>query len=192
MARFHEDIKVLGGTNYQNKLVMKANAGLDGMILDLDGDSTGSISILPDSANVNFIHTTGNIVIGVTNPSNKLEVSGTVSATNLEISDNFNIDGYTKLGSDAPAIKTKLIEVTTPASVLSAQNTPHNITGTTISCEIICEAVDNKYIKPFDVTTLVSNYTAYVTTTQCSRTSDYTTNTNISNSPLRFYITYIQ
>jgi hypothetical protein len=111
-------------------------------------------------------------------------------ATNTPGAD-FEVNGFTKLGSDAPAIKTKLIEVTTPASGLSAQNTAHGITGTIIGYTIVCEANDNKLIKPFDSVTAASNYTAYVTTTLCSRSSDYTTNSNIANSPLRFYITYI-
>jgi len=101
-------------------------------------------------------------------------------------------NGFTKLGSDAPGIKTKLIEVTTPDSGVSSQLTNHGITGKIIGYTIVCEAIDNKLIKPFDTTTSNSNYTAYVTTTSCSGASDWTANSNVANSSLRFYITYTE
>jgi hypothetical protein len=105
----------------------------------------------------------------------------------------FEVNGFTKLGSDAPAIKTKLIELTTPASGSSSGISVHGITGTIIGYSIVCKAVDNKLIKPFDTTTAASNYTAYVTTTSVSYGfTDFTTNSNVANSPLRFYITYIE
>lgn len=112
-------------------------------------------------------------------------------ATNTPGAD-FEVNGFTKLGSDAPAIKTKMIEITTPASGNSGAASSHFITGTIISYDIVIEAVDNKFIKPFETVTPASNYTAHVTTTSVVYSSDYTTNTNIANSQLRCYITYIE
>jgi hypothetical protein len=113
-------------------------------------------------------------------------------ATNTPGAD-FEVNGFTKLGSDAPAIKTKMIEITTPASGISGAASSHFITGTIISYDIVIEAVDNKFVKPYNTQGFSnSDYDAHVTTTSISYSGDYTTNTNIANSPLRCYITYIE
>ena len=67
-----------GSTKYQNMLVMKANSGLDGLIIDLDDGVSGTVSILPDSVNANFEQTNGYFGLGEETPVEKLDVLGNI------------------------------------------------------------------------------------------------------------------
>lgn len=67
-----------GQTTYQNMLVMKANSGVDGMILDVDSGSGKTITILPESADVVFSESTGFSGFGTASPVEKVEVVGNI------------------------------------------------------------------------------------------------------------------
>jgi hypothetical protein len=70
-----------GSTAYQNMLVMKANSGLAGMILDLDDGGGGTVSILPGRADVVFPESNGFVGVGEVVPVEKLDVLGNVKIT---------------------------------------------------------------------------------------------------------------
>ena len=70
-----------GSPKYQNMLVMKANSGLDGMILDVDSGSGKTITILPESADVVFSESTGFSGFGTASPVEKVEVVGNIKIT---------------------------------------------------------------------------------------------------------------
>jgi len=68
----------------------------------------------------------------------------------LENGAKFVVNGYTKLGNDAPAIKQKKIEGTTPSTVLTLGNYPHGLTKSKIlGYQMIVESgADNILIPP--------------------------------------------
>ena len=78
------------------------------------------------------LHTNGNLGLGVTNASTKLEVNG-----------------FTKLGTDAPAIKIKKINTTSPATEGASINLDHLVSpNKIISVQVLLEYISNSYVPP--------------------------------------------
>ncbi|NOU37663.1 MAG: hypothetical protein HOO89_03050 [Ferruginibacter sp.] len=76
------------------------------------------------------INKTGNVGIGTTTPTTKLEVNG-----------------FTKLGTDAPAIKVKKLTGTTAATEGGNTNIPHGLDGSKIlSVSVLVERFANEFI----------------------------------------------
>ena len=62
---------------------------------------------------------------------------------------NFEIEGYTKLSSDAPAIKTKKLIGTTGASEGDITNITHGLTvSKIIGCQVFVTQVSNNLVPP--------------------------------------------
>ncbi|AXE20394.1 hypothetical protein DR864_22935 [Runella rosea] len=124
---------------------------------------------------------TGNVGIGAF-PGAKLEVNG-----------------FTKLGSDAPAIKQKLITgFNTPSSEGASRLMPHGLTPSKIlSVNIFVEAVESfsgllYQTPPNYVGSAEMLYSYAVTPTNIELTLTNTTSGNILSKPIKVFITYME
>ncbi len=116
-----------------------------------------------------------NVGIGVTSPTSTLEVNG-----------------YTKLGSDAPAIRTKKIVVNTPATQGAVLWIPHGLTGTKIlSVQMMVEYVPGQFVPDnYNVSGYYLRW--YVAGANISVETVAASSANILNKQMKVFITYEQ
>ena len=111
----------------------------------------------------------------------------------LENGANFVVNGFTKLGNDAPAIKTKKITGTTPSTVLTLGSYPHGLTKSKIlGYQMIVESgADNILIPPNngDHPTDLHYYFTYIDNTNLTIYPGSSA-TTILGKPFRAIITY--
>lgn len=116
----------------------------------------------------------GNIGIGTITPSTKLEVNG-----------------YTKLGSDAPAVKVKKITGTTASTEGGNTNIPHGLAFSKIlSVSVLVESATNTYTPPSSthIPGIEYNYDVYNNTIWIFNTPG--NSGNILSKPFKVFITY--
>jgi len=141
-----------------------------------DGNTVGSVHLTTNDAPKLTVINNGNVGIGTTTPTTKLEVNGA-----------------TKLGTDAPAIKIKKLTGTTSATQGGQTNIAHGV----ISAKILAVNVLVQYLAAagYDVP---SSYNAnpgyefdyYITATEVIVWPKTGNSANILSKPIKILVTY--
>lgn len=139
----------------------------------------GSITAIPfvfTTADVERmrIDATGNVGIGTNAPTTDLEVNG-----------------FTKLGSNAPGVKMIKLTGTTSTFQGGAVSIPHGLNITKIlSVSVLVEKTATNLIPPGNTTIAGDEYHYQVTTSQISVTLKSANSGNLLSKPVRVLITY--
>lgn len=109
------------------------------------------------------------------------------------ISGNFAVDGFSSIGSGSPAIKTKTVTITTGAPGSSdIYQSAHGLSASkVISFSAIGQAQDGSVVLSESTAIANSIFTANLNATVC-RVGLLAVDTNMHNSDVIFYITYIE
>lgn len=143
----------------------------------------------------NFIGTTDNVDLSVkTNNTEAIRVTssgnigiGAVPTTKLEV------NGYTKLGSNAPAIKYVKLTGTTSSLQGGTTNLPHGVTSSKIlAVNVLVDFAAGSSIPPSYNGSAGYEYDYYTTTTDIVVWNKTANSANILSKPVRILITYEQ
>lgn len=137
--------------------------------------STGSIHLATQNTpNITLVSGTGNVGIGTTTPTTKME-----------------INGFTKLGSDAPAIKTKLLTGVTPSIQDGQIDISHNLDSTKIvAVSVLVQPDFGNYIPPSFTVVSGFEYNFYVTPLYIRINTKAGNSSAILNKTIKILITY--
>jgi hypothetical protein len=120
------------------------------------------------------IDATGNVGVGTTNPTADLEVNG-----------------FTKLGSNAPAVKMVKLTSTTNSFQGGSTSIPHGLSITKIlSVSVLVEKTATNLIPAGNTNLAGDEFHFQVTTTQIAVVLKPTNSANLLSKPIRVLITY--
>ncbi|MER0440136.1 hypothetical protein [Emticicia sp. W12TSBA100-4] len=169
--------------NTSDMLISEARSGIGVWGISSSGtgvngvSTTGAGGVFSSTSGYALITQSGNVGIGTGAPTAKLHVNG-----------------FTKLGSNAPAIKTvELTETTSPSNSGYSAGVAHNLDATKIIAVNVIVFTDGLYIPPAYDDNLQLKYNYYYnanTITIKNQASSCTSGTHICNKTAKILITY--
>lgn len=182
IVQVNDNIGRLSGTGYDGAALLTASE------IQYHIDSTASAGNMP--GNITF-HTNGGNTNSYCAERMRIDHNGNVGIATSAPTAALEINGYTKLGSNAPAIKVLKLTGTTSVSQGLSVTINHGLNfAKIISVQVLVEKSTSLLIPPANTISAGDEFNFQITTTAISITNKMGNSGNILSKPVRIVITY--